>query len=163
MVHKWRSEEQSILVGTNTAIDDNPRLDVRSWYGENPIRLVLDNSLRIPSNVNVFDGSVKTMVFASSKMLFDGEQKNVQIEVLDYTKKVPQQICDILFKNEIQSVIIEGGAQTLQSFINENLWDEARVFIGDTIFKDGVKAPQIHGIEVKRKHIFDNTLKILTP
>ncbi|MBV1887713.1 MAG: bifunctional diaminohydroxyphosphoribosylaminopyrimidine deaminase/5-amino-6-(5-phosphoribosylamino)uracil reductase RibD [Urechidicola sp.] len=163
LVHKWRSEEQSILVGTNTVIEDNPRLNVRSWHGTDPIRLVLDNSLRIPNDVNVFDGSVKTMVFTSSKMLFDNEKENVQLEVLDYTKKVPQQICDILFNNEIQSVIIEGGARTLQSFINENLWDEARIFTGDKVFEEGLKAPQINGIEMNRKQIFDNVLKILVP
>ncbi len=163
LVHKWRSEEQSILVGTNTVIEDNPRLNVRSWHGENPIRLVLDNSLRIPHDVNVFDSSVKTLVFTNSKILFDDEKENVQLELLDYAKKVPEQICDILFRNEIQSIIIEGGAQTLQSFINANLWDEARIFIGDKIFKEGLKAPQIKGIEKERKLIFDNELKILVP
>ncbi|PCI10731.1 MAG: riboflavin biosynthesis protein RibD [Flavobacteriaceae bacterium] len=163
LVHKWRGEEQAILVGTNTVIADNPRLNVRFWAGENPIRLVLDNSYRIPKDSRVFDGSVKTIVFTSSGLLFPTDKKNLQIEVIDYSKSVPQQICDVLFQNEIQSVIIEGGAQTLQSFINENLWDEARIFIGDVIFKEGLNAPRIKGIEQTREQVFSDTLKIITP
>ncbi|MFK5878638.1 MAG: bifunctional diaminohydroxyphosphoribosylaminopyrimidine deaminase/5-amino-6-(5-phosphoribosylamino)uracil reductase RibD [Flavobacteriaceae bacterium] len=163
LVHKWRGEEQSILVGTNTVIADNPRLNVRSYRGENPIRLVLDNSYRIPKDSRVFDGSVKTIVFTSSKLLFPADKENLQIEVIDYSKSLPQQICDVLFRNEIQSVIIEGGAQTLQSFINENLWDESRVFTGDVFFKEGLKAPEINGIEVERVQIFSDSLKTMTP
>ncbi|MDC9723894.1 MAG: bifunctional diaminohydroxyphosphoribosylaminopyrimidine deaminase/5-amino-6-(5-phosphoribosylamino)uracil reductase RibD [Urechidicola sp.] len=163
LVHKWRGEEQSILVGTNTVIADNPRLNVRSYKGENPIRLVLDNSYRIPKDSRVFDGSVKTIVFTSSKMLFPEDKENLHIEVIDYSKSLPQQICDVLFQKDIQSVIIEGGAQTLQSFINENLWDEARIFTGDVFFKEGLKAPEINGIEKEHTQIFSDSLKIMTP
>lgn len=163
LVHKWRGEEQSILVGTNTVIADNPRLNVRSWAGENPIRLVLDNSYRIPKDSRVFDGSVKTIVFTSSKLLFPVDKKNLQIEVIDYSKSLPLQICDVLFQNDIQSVIIEGGAQTLQSFINENLWDEARIFTGAVSFKEGLVAPKIRGIEKSSEQIFSDRLKIITP
>ena len=163
LVHKWRGEEQAILVGTNTVIADNPRLNVRSWSGENPIRLVLDNSYRIPKDSRVFDGSVKTIVFTSSKLLFPKDKENLQIEVIDYSKSLPQQICDVLFQNEIQSVIIEGGAQTLQSFILDGLWDEARIFIGDVSFKEGLNAPRIKGIEQSREQVFSDTLKIITP
>jgi len=163
LVHKWRAEEQSILVGTNTVITDNPRLNVRSWKGENPIRIVLDNSFRIPHHSHVFDGSVETIVFTSSKISFAPEKKNVTLKIIDYSKSVPQQICEELYQKEIQSVIIEGGAQTLQSFINEDLWDEARVFVGDTIFKEGLSAPEIKGIEKSNQHIFSDRLKIMIP
>ncbi len=163
LVHKWRSEEQAILVGTNTVVEDNPRLNVRSWGGENPIRLVLDNSMRIPRDLHVFDGSVKTIVFTSSKAGFGSEKENIQLEYIDYSKNIPAQICEILFQQEIQSVIIEGGAQTLQSFINENLWDEARIFIGDTVFDKGLKAPIIEGQLKEIQTTSSDILKIMTP
>ena len=163
LVHKWRSEEQSILVGTNTVIADNPKLDVRKWTGKNPIRLVLDNSMRIPNDNHVFDGKVQTIVFTSTKSLFEKEKENVQVESIDYSKNVPSQICQVLHDNNIQSVIIEGGAQTLQSFINEGLWDEARVFIGDIIFKKGISAPEIDGGLVSMENIDSDVLKIIKP
>ena len=163
LVHKWRSEEHAILVGTNTVIKDNPKLNVRSWIGMNPIRLILDNSMRISQDSYVFDGSVKTIVFTSSKIAFESKSENIKFEYIDYSKNVPQQICDVLFNNEIQSVIIEGGAKTLQSFINEALWDEARVFVGDVTFKEGLKAPIIDGKLVALKTINSDVLKIMIP
>lgn len=163
LVHKWRGEEHAILVGTNTVIADNPKLNLRSWTGENPIRLVLDNSMRIPHDSNVFDGSVKTIVFSSSRVPFLKEEKKVQLEVIDYSKSVPRQICNVLHRNNIQSVIVEGGAQTLQSFINADLWDEARIFVGDVTFDEGLKAPVIHG-KLKNVHsVGSNRLKLLVP
>ena len=97
LVHKWRSEEQAILVGTNTVINDNPKLNVRSWVGENPIRLVLDNSLRIPKDFHVFDGSIKTIVFSSSRLNFDFKNDNIKIELLDYSQDLPS---DLNYKDQ---------------------------------------------------------------
>lgn len=163
MVHKWRSEEASILVGTNTVILDNPKLDVRKWVGENPIRLVLDNSLKIPHNFHVFDGSVKTIVFTSSKSMFEKEKENIILEYIDYAKSIPQQICDVLYKNDIQSIIVEGGAQILQSFIYDKLWDEARVIIGDVTFDKGLNAPKIQGVLASFHEMESDLLKTLKP
>ena len=163
LVHKWRSEERSILVGTNTVVEDNPKLNVRKWFGGNPIRLILDNSLRIPLDFHVFDGSVKTIVFTSSKSLFLEGTENLQIEHVDYAENIPQQICDVLYKNNIQSVIIEGGAQTLRGFINSDLWDEARIFIGNKKFSKGLKSPKIEGVLKSIEEIDDDILKIMTP
>lgn len=163
LTHKWRSEEQAILVGTNTVIADNPKLSVRNWSGENPIRLILDNSLRIPHDFHVFDGSVKTIIFTSSKSLFSKGKENLQIEHVDYAQNVPQQICDILYKNNIQSLIIEGGSQTLRGFINTDLWDEARVFIGNKKFDKGLEAPKINGVLQSMEKIDGDILKIITP
>ncbi len=162
LVHKWRSEEQSILVGTNTVIADNPQLDVRKWTGENPIRLVLDNSMRIPHDYHVFDGKVKTIFFTSSKSLFE-EKENIQVESIDYSNNVPEQLCKLLYDHNIQSVLIEGGAQTLQSFINEGLWDEARIFIGDVAFNKGISAPEINGKLEYMESIECDILKIIKP
>jgi diaminohydroxyphosphoribosylaminopyrimidine deaminase/5-amino-6-(5-phosphoribosylamino)uracil reductase len=163
LVHKWRSEEQSILVGTNTVINDNPRLNVRRWVGKNPVRLILDNSLRIPHDFHVFDGSVKTIVFTSSRAMFAKVKENVILEYIDYSKSIPKQICDKLYECDIQSVIIEGGAQILQSFIYDKLWDEARIFIGNTNFGEGLKAPKIEGEITSIEHVDTDTLKLLSP
>jgi diaminohydroxyphosphoribosylaminopyrimidine deaminase/5-amino-6-(5-phosphoribosylamino)uracil reductase len=139
LVHKWRSEEQAILVGTNTIIEDNPKLNTRDWSGKNPIRIVLDQNNRIPKDSPIFDNQTKTIVFSSLTNTVNKE--NCIFEVIDFQESVAKQILNVLFKHQIQSVIIEGGTQTLQTFIDENLWDEARVFVGKQSFKTGVKAP----------------------
>ena len=160
LVHKWRAQEHAILVGTNTVIADNPKLNVRSWFGENPFRIVLDKNLRIPESVNVFDGSVKTIVLTEKREEIRELKHNVIYEEIDFSKNVAEQICDLLQKHNIQSVIIEGGTQTLQTFIDENLWDEARVFIGDVYFGKGVKSPIFGAKVLSEEKILNDTLKI---
>ena len=141
LVHKWRSEEQAILVGTQTVLDDNPKLDVRDWNGENPIRIVLDKSGRITKDHSIYDGNTKIISITEQEILSLNE--NCIFENAIFDNDLPQKIADILFKHEIQSVIIEGGGQTLQSFIDANLWDEARLFKSKTFLHEGVKAPNI--------------------
>nr|WP_301402766.1 bifunctional diaminohydroxyphosphoribosylaminopyrimidine deaminase/5-amino-6-(5-phosphoribosylamino)uracil reductase RibD [Polaribacter huanghezhanensis] len=169
LVHKWRSEEHAILVGTNTVIADNPKLNVRSWSGNNPIRIVLDRSLRIPISANVFDGSVQTIFLTETRnkkqeervVISSGVEKSQLIfEEIDFSENIAQQICEVLQKHQIQSVIIEGGTQTLQTFIDANLWDEARIFIGEKEFKNGVEAPVISGKLVEERSIKKDVLKI---
>jgi diaminohydroxyphosphoribosylaminopyrimidine deaminase/5-amino-6-(5-phosphoribosylamino)uracil reductase len=139
LVHKWRSEEHAILVGTNTALADNPKLDVRSWGGEAPVRIVLDRTLRVPKENNLFDRSIKTIVCTS--VLLPNSDELLVYEQLNFENDLAKQLCAILMKHQIQSVIIEGGTQTLNSFIKEGVWDEARVFYGESNFNKGVKAP----------------------
>ena len=141
LVHKWRSEEQAILVGTQTVIDDNPKLDIRDWTGENPIRIVLDQNNRIPKDSAIFNEATKTIVF--SKATVSNSKENSNFEIIDFEKNVARQITVLLHQHQIQSVIIEGGRQTLQTFIDENLWDEARLFIGNNSFEKGTNAPII--------------------
>ncbi|WP_173971694.1 bifunctional diaminohydroxyphosphoribosylaminopyrimidine deaminase/5-amino-6-(5-phosphoribosylamino)uracil reductase RibD [Flavobacterium bizetiae] len=141
LVHKWRSEEQAILVGTQTVIDDNPKLNTRDWSGNNPVRVVLDQNNRIPKDSFIFDNSVKTIVFTKSETNLSAE--NTNFEVIDFNQNTIPQILAVLHQNQIQSIIIEGGLQTLQSFIDQNIWDEARIFIGKTTFEKGTKAPVI--------------------
>ena len=161
LVHKYRSEEHAILVGTNTVIADDPKLNVRSWFGENPIRIVLDKNLRIPKNSNVFKGSVKTIVITRTKENRNHqEHKALFFEAIDFNKNVAEQICTVLQKHQIQSVIIEGGAKTLQTFIDANLWDEARVFTGETSFVNGVKAPVFLAKITSETKIKNDILKI---
>jgi diaminohydroxyphosphoribosylaminopyrimidine deaminase/5-amino-6-(5-phosphoribosylamino)uracil reductase len=158
LVHKWRSEEQAILVGTQTAIDDNPKLDVRDWTGINPIRIVLDQNNQIPKESHIYDNQVKTIIF--STMLNPITDEKTIFETVDFKQSLAEQILNVLYKNQIQSVIIEGGAQTLQTFINENLWDEARVFIGNRNFETGIKAPIFALKNIEKYSIGHDTLLI---
>ncbi|MBS7254318.1 bifunctional diaminohydroxyphosphoribosylaminopyrimidine deaminase/5-amino-6-(5-phosphoribosylamino)uracil reductase RibD [Flavobacterium branchiicola] len=141
LVHKWRSEEQAILVGTQTVIDDNPKLNTRDWAGNNPVRVVLDQNNRISKESFIFDDTVKTLVFTKSSNNLSTE--NTTFVVIDFSKNIIPQIIAVLYQNQIQSIIIEGGLQTLQTFINEGIGDEARIFIGKTTFNKGTKAPVI--------------------
>lgn len=152
LVHKWRTEEQSILVGTQTVIDDNPKLDARNWFGNNPIRLVIDQNNRIPKDSHIFDNQTKTIIF--SKIKTEIAEENTIFEVIDFEQNIAQQIIVILYKYQIQSVIIEGGKQTLQTFIGANLWDEARIFVGNSRFNTGTKAPKLVLKDFER-HIID--------
>lgn len=140
LVHKWRSEEQAILVGRKTALMDNPVLTTREWYGHNPLRLVIDRDLTLPTTLRLFDDSAPTIIFNNIR-----EQKNTHPEPvkLDFNRPVVAQILEQLYNRQIQSLIIEGGAFTLSQFINKGLWDEARVFMGTRYFYKGVRAPSI--------------------
>ncbi|TCI91158.1 bifunctional diaminohydroxyphosphoribosylaminopyrimidine deaminase/5-amino-6-(5-phosphoribosylamino)uracil reductase RibD [Tenacibaculum sp. M341] len=156
LVHKWRSEEHAILVGTNTAIDDNPLLNVRSWYGNNPVRIVIDKKLKLQHHLNIFNKEVKTIVITGENK---PNEDNLLYETIDFTKDVASQICEVLQKNKIQSIIIEGGTQTLQTFINANLWDEARVFTGENSFLEGIKAPILNLVPTFEQKIQSDILR----
>lgn len=160
LVHKLRSKEHAILVGTNTAIADNPKLNVRSWSGINPIRIVLDKSLRIENNLSIFDNSVKTIFITEKEVQNYGDASNNIFEKIDFKQKIAEQVLAVLQKHNIQSVIIEGGTQTIQTFIDENLWDEAFVFTGDVCLNDGIKAPVFEGQIIHQQEIKNDTLKI---
>ena len=162
LVHKWRAEEHAILVGTNTVVDDNPSLTIRAWSGENPIRIVLDKNLRIPINATVFDGNVKTIVLTEKSVTSKELEKSQLIfEQVNFSENLAKQVCDVLFRHQVQSVIIEGGLQTLQTFINEGLWDEARIFTGEVEFDKGIKTPMISGKIIEELKINNDTLKIV--
>lgn len=157
LVHKWRSEEQAILVGTKTVIDDNPKLDVRDWSGENPMRIVLDRNGRIDQNYHVKNGLIKTIVITEQENLTSTENCIYENAIFDV--KLTKTITDISYKYGIQSILIEGGKQTLQSFIDDNFWDEARVFIGNNHLKSGITAPSLNG-NCQVKNIKDDQLKL---
>ncbi|PIF05925.1 MAG: riboflavin biosynthesis protein RibD [Draconibacterium sp.] len=141
-VHRMRAEEDAILVGTVTALKDNPRLTARSVKGKNPLRIVLDNRLRLPENLHVFDGSVPTLVFNSLK----NERKgNLEFIKINFDKNAAKQVINELYNKKILSVIVEGGQKTLASFINAGLWDEAHVFTSEKKFGSGVAAPELPG------------------
>lgn len=151
LAHKWRTEEQAILVGTNTVLQDNPSLTARDWIGQNPIRIVLGRDEKLPKNLSVFNDEAKT-IFLTEKSEYESQEKKA-------ANATGNQICDILYNNNINSVIIEGGAKTLQMFINENLWDEARVFTSSITFKTGVQAPKFSGTLVSEENILTDILR----
>lgn len=156
LVHKWRSEEQAILAGTQTVVDDNPKLNVRDWSGNNPVRVILDQNNRISKDSFVFDESVKTIVFTKSENMISTE--NTIFEKIDFDKNSIENILAVLYQHQIQSIIIEGGRQTLESFINENIWDEARIFIGKNTFKKGTKAPELQKQNAIKTYIQNDEL-----
>ncbi len=160
-VHQIRAVEDAILVGTNTALKDNPALTVRHCEGRNPVRIVIDNHLRLPESLNLFDGLVKTLVFNSIK---NEESENIEFIKIDFDKRMVQHILKNLYQRNIQSLIVEGGKQLLESFITAGLWDEAFRFVGNKDFKNGIEAPKISGnpefsdtIDDDRLFIYKNT------
>ena len=158
-VHKWRSEEQAILVGTQTAIDDNPKLNIRDWAGKNPNRIVLDQHNRISKESCIYDNQAKTIIFSAIPK--PNKEENTTFESIDFKQNLAKQILNVLYKHQIQSVIIEGGSQTLQTFIDENLWDEARVFIGNNNFETGIKAPLL-ALKNIEKYIIENDILLIS-
>lgn len=169
LVHQWRAEEHGILVGTTTVLDDNPKLNVRDWKGESPVRVVIDKDLKISRDLNVYDESVKTIfihsdetesLFKSFDFAQDKLRRELIFEKVSFFRPLASQICDILHKHQIQSLIVEGGAKTLQTFIDEDLWDEARVFTGNISFGEGVKAPIFHQENSTEKYLKEDVLKI---
>lgn len=139
LVHKWRTEEDAILVGFNTALKDNPRLNVRDWVGRDPVRIVIDPKLKLPNSFHLFDKSQRTIVINEIRSTTDN---NIEFVQTDDCKDC-QSILSILYERKIQSVIVEGGAQTLEDFINQDCWDEARVFTNTQNFVEGIKAPRL--------------------
>jgi diaminohydroxyphosphoribosylaminopyrimidine deaminase / 5-amino-6-(5-phosphoribosylamino)uracil reductase len=142
LVHKQRSEESAILIGTNTAEYDNPALTVREWTGNQPIRLVIDRIGRLDSDLHIFDGKAPTWVFTSLRKQESGNTKYI---TLDFNQDILPQILSVLYERNILSVVVEGGSILLNSFLQDNLWDEAFVYSGNQFFGKGVEAPHISG------------------
>jgi len=146
MVHKQRSEESAVLIGTNTAEKDNPLLTVREWQGNQPYRMVLDRTGRLNPELHLFDGTAPTVVFTDLNTAVLPKQELLTSYVkIDFANHPLEQIMEYLHKNEIQSLIVEGGSRLLTSFISSGLWDEAHIYSGIRFFGGGVKAPLISG------------------
>ena len=153
LVHKWRSEEDAVLVGYNTAWHDNPRLNVRDWVGRNPIRIVIDKNNSLPQTHHLFDESQKT-IFVNT---LDINQKSNK-SVTQNSKLETQNLFDQLNQKNILSVIVEGGANTLNQFIEAGMWDEARVFTSDQTFGSGILAPTLPMRKSVREDVFGDGL-----
>lgn len=155
--HKWRAEEQAIMVGTKTVMVDDPYLTVREVEGRNPLRVIIDKDLKLSDDLNIFNEDAKTIVFNSKKTAIEG---NVTFVEIDFYGLVPQFILYQLYLMEIQSVIIEGGAFTINEFINFNLWDEARIFKSKKPIHQGVKAPVLSGKLISKADLGEDDLLI---
>lgn len=144
-IHKWRSQEQSILVGTTAALLDNPQLNVRHIKGKNPIRIVIDKELKIPENYHLLDGSVPTLVFTYLEKQEIRRLVVNNLEFITVPKAQPllEYLLHSLYERNIQSILVEGGAKLINSLIQLNKWDEARVITGQMKIKQGVKAPEL--------------------
>lgn len=143
LTHLWRAQEGAILVGKHTVEKDNPSLTTRHWVGNNPLRLVIDNNNSLSKKLAVFQGGL-TIVLAISPTL-----------------SMPKQVCNCLYERQIQSLIVEGGAHVLQQFIDEGLWDEARIFVGTSQFFAGLKAPQLRGNLITTQEIEEDYLFVV--
>lgn len=139
LVHQWRSEEDAILVGSNTALYDNPQLSVRHWSGKHPLRLLIDRQLRLPTSLHLFDQSQPTLCYNCRKA-----KKLLNLEYVKLLEKnFLASLLKDLYKRKIQSLIVEGGSRLLHEFIQQGSWDEARVFVSDKKFVEGLPAPSL--------------------
>ena len=160
LVHKWRSEEAAILVGRKTAVKDDPSLTTRSYPGDNPIRCVTDNDLTLPSWLTLFDRSTATIVF---NLLKDAEEKNIKWVKLKDSDILTLVIS--MYHQDIQSVIVEGGATLLKSFINAELWDEARIIRNEQlIIEKGINSPRLKKATLfQQEKYFSDTVSYFLP
>ena len=140
LVHKWRSEEAGILVGTNTVLKDDPLLTIRLWKGKNPVRILIDKKLKLPLSLKIFNKDSKTIIFNLYKNAIEENCRFIKLENDNFLNEITLS----LFENDIQSILVEGGTKTLQSFIDAGLWDEARVITNEElIIESGIAAPEI--------------------
>jgi diaminohydroxyphosphoribosylaminopyrimidine deaminase/5-amino-6-(5-phosphoribosylamino)uracil reductase len=144
LVHKMRTETPAILIGTNTAINDNPSLTTRYWYGKNPVRVILDRQRRIPSHYQVFDGEAETLIFTET-VETETQEGNVRLFPLHFDQQMIKNLLTALHCRRIDALLVEGGRSVLQSFIDASVWDEAFIEISETEFGAGIPAPVIRG------------------
>lgn len=156
-VHKMRTDEAAIMVGTKTALKDNPSLTVREWSGGHPLRIVLDRAGKLASGCALMDQSAETIVFSE---IARESKPNLEFIPLKFGPGMLGEINDFLFRRGIQSLLIEGGKSLLESYMQENLWDEARVYIGNKRFGSGVKAPETSWILDREEPLDDSLMRI---
>jgi len=156
LVHKWRSEEAGIMVGTNTVIADNPSLNVRRWTGENPLRIIMDRNGRLAGSAHILDGKQDTVIFTGVQGKYSGRTRSIHA---DPSYELGDML-EELYDQKVISVFVEGGAKLHTSFIESGLWDEARVFTGKMAFSQGVKAPSLNISPEETLYISDTKLEI---
>ena len=156
-VHKQRSTESAILIGTNTALKDNPSLTLRDWYGEQPLRVVPDRKNRLPKNLNLFGNKAPTWILAPQPY---PDQRKMTLISMNADRDTIDELLLSLHKEDILSVIVEGGPKMLQSFIDKRLWDEAHVYIGQLTFGSGIKAPVFEESPVRFDRFYNSELRI---
>jgi diaminohydroxyphosphoribosylaminopyrimidine deaminase/5-amino-6-(5-phosphoribosylamino)uracil reductase len=152
LVHKWRTEEAGILVGTNTVLSDNPELTARWWPGKNPVRIVTDQQLRLPDTLKFFDGSVPTIILNGKLDFQSGERifKKIEGEMME-----PASILSTLHSLRMMSILVEGGAKLLQSFIDGGFWDEVRIITNRELeIPGGIASPELSHAKFSREEVY---------
>lgn len=149
LVHRWRSEVDAIIVGTNTAKIDNPKLTTRHWQGDNPRRIIIDKENKLSRSLYLFNDEAKSIVL-TERLEEHFDQSNKSVILKDWSVS---NIIESLFKEEVFTLIVEGGRKLLDSFIESNLWDEARIFQTPHFLETGLKSPNIHG-KLRSKNTF---------
>ncbi|MEI7471077.1 MAG: bifunctional diaminohydroxyphosphoribosylaminopyrimidine deaminase/5-amino-6-(5-phosphoribosylamino)uracil reductase RibD [Chitinophagaceae bacterium] len=162
LVHRWRSEEAAILVGAGTAIMDNPALTVRAWKGNNPLRLLIDRNLKTPASAQLLDQSVPTIVFNSIK---ESTSTNLRYCLIKETADFIPAMLEILMKEKIQSILVEGGAELLNAFIQKGLWEEARIITNTALeIGQGLAAPILKDAFLKEAfHLHTDHIQFYQP
>ncbi len=155
LVHKWRAEEQAIMVGTNTAKKDNPFLDCRNWSGKKPTRIVLDKTLQLNTKLHLFNKHAPTLVFNATH---NETKNNIEYIAAAFNHSLLNQIMTNLYNKRIKSVMVEGGTILINSFLKDNLWDEARVFISDQQLEKGCLAPKINQAPLHKEKLDSSCL-----
>ena len=138
LTHKWRTEEAAIMVGANTAYGDNPSLTPRLWAGKAPLRIAIDRKMTLPKTHQLLNGDTPTWILNDHTNDVVGNTRYIKI---NFGSTFPDELMLLLHHHKILSMIVEGGAQLLDSFITTGLWDEARIFTGDIVLGDGIPAP----------------------
>lgn len=150
ITHQWRSEEDAILIGTNTAVNDRPSLTTRNFPGKNPIRMLLDKKLVVAADAPIYNEESKTVVFNLKK---NEVHSHVQFVKIDSETNILEAMLGFCYKNKIQSILVEGGKMLLESFLKRDLWDECRVITNVNLFVGtGVKAPQLPASKSRISH-----------
>ena len=154
VVHKMRSQNMGIMVGTNTALKDNPTLNTRHWYGSNPVRIVLDRTGKLSVDSNLFNDCAQTVVFTGldNYPVID----NVTVIQIDFQEDIVEQVLHKLYENDIATLMIEGGSMLISSFVEKGLWDEAFVEIASIEIGCGVRAPLVSGSTINAKKYIDS-------
>ena len=153
--HERRCEEGAIMVATRTALLDNPHLTVTKWVGPNPVRVLLDRHLKVPREYDIYDGEAVTFILNGE---MEGNEGNLRFRTLDFEQPIAPQVLEILYREHISSLIVEGGTQLLNHFIEENLWDECQIERAPLFLGSGVKAPMLNGTWIASNNVADNMM-----
>jgi len=156
LVHKWRSEEAAIMVGTNTVLLDNPSLTTRNWLGKNPIRICIDRNFKIEQTAKILDQTSPTIILNQQINKIEGVNDFIQI---NFEREIIPQLNELLYQKNIQSIIIEGGAKLLQTFIDAGVWDEARVITNThLVIENGIASPDFENKPLIKQEKIENDL-----
>ncbi|MCV9389211.1 bifunctional diaminohydroxyphosphoribosylaminopyrimidine deaminase/5-amino-6-(5-phosphoribosylamino)uracil reductase RibD [Reichenbachiella ulvae] len=159
LVHKWRAEEDAILVGKNTVKYDDPALTVRGWEGDHPLRVFIDRNLELPNELKLKDGALPTICYNLKKSETLDNLEYVKLPKIDFMKS----LLEDLFRRKVQSVLVEGGSAILHDVIDSRLWDEARIFISENEFRVGIPAPRLIGNQISTQNIEGDKLMVFKP